>query len=154
MLITIAQMVLAELAGGVAHRLQQHGNGRVFRAHAFRRTGQAHLGKARAQGALAGDEGGTAGGAGIFAIGIGEDRAFFGDAVNIGRAIAHHAHVVGRDIGPADIIAENHQNIRLALRRSRGGRTRRLRLGLRHLHPAQRACCGESCGATQQHVTA
>ena len=152
MLITIAQMVLAELAGGVAHRLQQHGNGGVFRAHAFRRTGQAHLGKARTQGALAGDEGGTAGGAGIFTIGIGEDRAFFGDTVNIGRAIAHHAHVVGRDIGPADIIAENHQNIRPALRggRARGGGWL---LRLRHLHATHDAS-GKPCGPAQQHIAA
>src|SRR5262249_56709574 len=41
--------------------------------------------------ALAGDERGAAGGAGLLAVIVGEDRALGGDAVDVGRAVAHHA---------------------------------------------------------------
>jgi hypothetical protein len=35
MLVPVAEVVLAELAGGVAERFQQFGNGRIFRLNAI-----------------------------------------------------------------------------------------------------------------------
>ena len=42
-LVAVAQMVLAELAGDVALRLEQRGDGRVFLLHALGRARQADL---------------------------------------------------------------------------------------------------------------
>ena len=52
--IPIAEMVLAELAGGVAERLQQFGDGRVFLLQADGGAGHADLGQAGADRVLAG----------------------------------------------------------------------------------------------------
>src|ERR1044072_2540206 len=44
-----------------------------------------------------------------------------GDAVNIGRAIAHLAAVVGADVPVADIVAHDDKDVRLCLRLCRHG---------------------------------
>ena len=68
---------------------------------------------------LAGDERGAPGGAGLLAVVVGEDRAFVGDAVDVGRAIAHHAAVVGADVPVADVVAHDDEDVRLLLLRER-----------------------------------
>ena len=65
--IAVAEVVLAELAGGVAERLQQLGDGRVFLLQADGGAGHADLGQAGADRILAGDEAGAAGGAALLA---------------------------------------------------------------------------------------
>src|SRR5262249_37031536 len=45
---------------------------------------------------------------------VGKYRAFSGNAVDVGRAIAHHAPIVGADIPVADVITEDDKDIRLA----------------------------------------
>ena len=117
MLVAVAEMVLAELAGGVAERLHDVGDARIERPEAELGAGQADLGQAGADRRLAGDEGGAAGGAALLAIPVGEDRAFLADAVDVGRAVAHDAHVVGADVEPADVVAHDEQDVRLAARR-------------------------------------
>jgi hypothetical protein len=59
--IPVAEMVLAELTGGVAEWLEQFGDGRIFRMQSDRGAGHADFGQARANGVLAADEGGTSG---------------------------------------------------------------------------------------------
>ena len=66
--VTVAEMVLAELAGGVAERLQRLGDRGIAVLQADRRAGDADLAQAGAQADLAGDEGRTAGGAAVLAI--------------------------------------------------------------------------------------
>jgi hypothetical protein len=46
---------------------------------------------------------------------IGEDRALIRDAIDVGRAVAHHAAIVGADIPIADIIAHDNKDVRLLL---------------------------------------
>ena len=75
-LVLVAQVVLAELAGGVAERLQQLRNGRVFRLKTDGRAGHPHLGQAGAHRVLAGDEGGAAGRTALLAVVVGEGDAF------------------------------------------------------------------------------
>ena len=104
-LVAIAEVVLAELAGGVAEVLQDLRDRRVLGFEAQRRAGHADLGEAGADRLLAGDEGGTAGGAALLAVEVGEHRAFPGDAVDVGRPVAHDAVVVAADIEPADVVA-------------------------------------------------
>ena len=77
--------------------------------------GKPDLEKTGAHGTLAGDEGSTAGGARLLAVVVGEDRAFVGDAVNIRRAVPHHAAVIGANVPVADIIAHDDEDVRLLL---------------------------------------
>ena len=45
---------------------------------------------------------------------VGEQRAFLGNAVDIGRPVPHHPAVVGADIPVADVVAEYDEDVRLA----------------------------------------
>src|ERR1043166_1368245 len=107
----------AELPGGVALGLEQLGDCRVFLGQPLLRRGQADLQQPGAQRALPGDERGATRGAGLLAIVVGEERTFCGDATDIGRAIAHLAAVVGADVPVADVIAHDHEDVRLLLLR-------------------------------------
>jgi hypothetical protein len=113
-LVAVAEVVLAELAGDVAHGLQDLGDGGVLGLEAHIGSRQPHLGEAGADGGLAGDECRAAGGAALLAVPVGVHAAFPGDPVDVGRAVAHHAVVVGADIEPTDVIAPDDEDVRLA----------------------------------------
>src|ERR1700757_793968 len=68
---------------------------------------------------LAGDKRRSSGRAALLGIDIGETHAFLGDAVYIGRAVAHQPVAVATDVGQADIIAPDHDDVRLVCSRSR-----------------------------------
>jgi hypothetical protein len=55
-LVAIAEVVLAELARGIAEGLEQLGDGGILRAHARRRAGQPDLAQAGSEHALSHDE--------------------------------------------------------------------------------------------------
>ena len=112
-LVAVAEVVLAELAGGVALRLEQFGERRVLLGQPFLGAGQADLEQAGAEAGLAGDERGTPGRAGLLGVVVGEDRTFLGDAVDVGRAVAHHAAVVGADVPVADVVTEDDEDVGL-----------------------------------------
>jgi hypothetical protein len=120
MLVAVAEVVLAELAGDVALALSSPAMVGSSIAHAFGRAGQADLGQAGADRRLAGDEGGAARGAALLAVPVGEERAFRGDAVDVGRAVAHHAVVVGADVELADVVAPDDEDVRLLVLRRAG----------------------------------
>src|SRR5271166_6586674 len=82
-LVLVAEMVLAELAGGVAERTQQFGHRGVLGAQADVRAREADLAEPGAEHALPGHERRAAGGAALLAVAVGEDHALFGE---IGRA--------------------------------------------------------------------
>jgi len=44
---------------------------------------------------------------------VGEHQAFLDDAIDIRGPESHQAESVGADVGPPDIVTENHQNVRL-----------------------------------------
>ena len=83
--ISVAQMVLPELAGGVAQRLEEFGDGRVFLLQADGGAGHADLGQARADRVLAGDEARATGGAALLGIVV-RKGAFVRNAVDVGCA--------------------------------------------------------------------
>ena len=129
-LVAVAQVILAELAGGIALCLQQLGNRRVFLLQPYRSARQADLGQAGAQAGLAGDERRPAGGAALLGIVVGEHHAFLGDAVDVGRLVAHQALRVGADIGLPDVIAPDDDDVgplRLLLRMRRSRHQKRCR---------------------------
>ena len=127
MLVEVAEMVLAELAGEVALGLEQLGDGDVARLQTFLGAGQTDLEHAGAEAGLAGDEARAAGGAALLAIPVGEHRAFLDDAINVGRLVAHLTVVVGADIPPADVVAPQDEDVGFL-----GGGRRFRRLGGQH----------------------
>ena len=106
-------MVLAELTGGIAERLEQFGDGRVFRLKSDSGAGHSDFGQAGAERVLAADEGCASGGAALLAVVVGEGDAFVGDAVDVRRPVAHHASAEVTDVPDADVIAPEDQDIRL-----------------------------------------
>ena len=148
-LVAVAQVVLAELAGLVAHRLEHGGERDGLGRHADGGAGLADRGQAGTDRQLAGDEVGTTRGAARLGVVVGEAQACRRQPVEVRRAARHDPLVVGTDVEPADIVAHDDQDVRLPLAgatsggrgggRRLGRRRRTLRgLGLGHW----RAACG------------
>src|SRR5271166_4171144 len=72
MLVAVSEMVLAELPGGIAVCLQHVGDGRVERAEPELRSRQTDLRQAGADRRLSGDKSGSARGAALLPVPIGE----------------------------------------------------------------------------------
>ena len=72
---------------------------------------------------LAGDEGRAAGRAAVLGVVVSEHHAFFGDAIDVRRLVADQPVRVGADVGLADIVTEDDQDVR-----PRGRSLRRLGL--------------------------
>src|SRR5262245_4476769 len=114
-LVPIAEMILAELSAHVAERFQDVGDRRILRLQPEVGARQADFGKPGANWRLTGDEGGATGGAALLSVPVGEVAPVPGDAVDVGRAVAHDAVVVHADVEPADVIAPDDQDVRLLL---------------------------------------
>ena len=112
-LIAVADMVLAELPGGIAEILHDPADRGIKLAHAHRRAGEADLGEPGANAVLAGEERRASRSAGLLAVVVQEPDALLGDAVDIGRLIAHQPVAIGADIGNADIVAEDDKDVGL-----------------------------------------
>src|SRR5215470_845695 len=119
-LVAVAQVILAELAGDVSLLLEQIGDGGRPGRDALRRAGHADGEETRAEGMLAEDERRAAGRAALLGVGIGEERTLAGDAIDVRGAVAHHAEAVGADVVNADVVTPNHEDVGLLVRRSRG----------------------------------
>jgi hypothetical protein len=74
---------------------------------------QTDLGETGSDWRLPGDECGAAGCAALLPVPVSKDRAFFGEAVNVRRLVAHHAHVVGADIELADVVSPDDEDVGL-----------------------------------------
>src|SRR5271165_257987 len=107
----IAQMVLAELAGGVAEVQQELGEAGRPRLQVRRTAGQLRRNHAGAQRIHAGDKGTTSRGATLHGEVVHEDRAFVCDAVNVGCFPDHQAAVIATRLHPADVVAHNDEDI-------------------------------------------
>src|SRR5271166_2473697 len=114
-------MVLAELAGGVAQRLEHLGDGRVFLLQADGGAGQADLGEAGADWVLPRDEASAAGGAALLGIVVGEEGALVRHAVDVGGPVPHHAVAEFANIPNADVVAPEYEDIGFLRRRWHGG---------------------------------
>ena len=49
----------------------------------------------------------------LLAVVVQEADALVGDAVDVGRLVAHQAVAVGADVGDADVVAEDDEDVRL-----------------------------------------
>jgi hypothetical protein len=70
-----------------------------------------HLAQPRAKDALPGDESGTARGAALLALVVGEEHSFFGDAIDVGRSVADHALGEDSQIRNADVVAPDDEHV-------------------------------------------
>ena len=109
--VAIAEMIFAELTGEIALGFEDGGDGGIFFFHALWGAWEADFGEAGADGSLASDEGGAACGATLLAIPVGEKGAFFGEAIDVGGFVAHHAEVIGADIKGTDVVAPDDEDI-------------------------------------------
>ena len=78
-------------------------------------AGSPNLEKTGPQWALSGDERGTARGAGLLSIIVGENRTLVGDAIDVERMVAHDAAIIGADVPVADVIGHDDEDVRLLL---------------------------------------
>src|SRR6185437_12564800 len=111
-LIAITKVVLAELTGGIAERLEQICDGWVFRLKAQSGTRHADFGQTGAERILASNESSTPGGAALLAVVVGEGATLVGHAIDVGSVITHHAAAEETDVPRADVITPQDQNVR------------------------------------------
>src|SRR5215467_15046651 len=104
-------MIFADLRGRISQWLEQFGDRRVFLVQTDRSSWQADFGQPGTQSVLTGDERCPSGGAALLAIAVGETHAFLGNAVDIGRAVAHQPVAVAAEVGNTDIIAPNDDDV-------------------------------------------
>jgi hypothetical protein len=112
-------VVLAELTGYVAEGFQELGDCRVLGPQTEVGARHAHFAEPGPETILSGDEGRTACGAALFAVGVGEAHAFVGEAVDVGGAVAHQPVAVAAQVGDADVISPDDQNVRSLFRHIR-----------------------------------
>ena len=124
-LVQVAEVVLAELAGGIAVGLEQLGDRHVLGLQADVRTRHPDLAQAGAEHALARDERGAPGGAALLAVGVGEAHPLVGDPVDVRRPVAHQPVAVTAQVRDPDVVAPDHQDVGLVRQWLRSSRARK-----------------------------
>src|ERR1700756_4465559 len=109
--VAIAEVVLAELAGGVTQRLESLRNRDVSWLQACGAAWHPHFRQSRPPGCLTSNKRRAAGCATVLRIVVSEDQAFFCDPVDVRRLEAHHAHAVRTDIRQADVVAKDDEDV-------------------------------------------
>ena len=112
--VAIPQVVLADLRRRVAEWLEEFRDRRIGILQALFRRGQADFQQPRAERRLPGDERRASRGAGLLPVVISEQRALARESVDVRRAAAHHAAVVGTDVPDADVVGHDHDDVRFA----------------------------------------
>src|SRR5262249_12760415 len=125
-LIEVAQMVLAELAGGVTHGFQHGGNSRRGIRHADRRASLTDSSQSSADREFAGDEVRTTRRAARFGIIIGTSDRLRRQPIEVGGSTSNYSWIVDADVCPADVVPHDEDNVGplLLLRGSRHARRR------------------------------
>ena len=115
----IAQVVLAELARGIAEIMQEFGERRRAGPQIGRAARQLRRDHARAQRIHAREERIAPRRAALHGDIVREHRAFTADAVDVGRLAHHQAAMVDARLHPADVVAHDEENIGLIRLRKR-----------------------------------
>ena len=113
--VAVAQMVFSKLSGRISQRFHDVGYRRIFRSETDVGSRQTNFGQAGSYWRLSGYKCGAAGGTALLTIPVGEECAFFGDAVDIRRAVSHHAQVIGADVEPANVVSHDEKDVGLLL---------------------------------------
>jgi hypothetical protein len=110
-LVEVAEVVLAELRGGIALSLERGRKRAGLRGHADVGARLADRRQAGAQGDLAGDEARPSRRAAGLGIIIREQHALRGELVEVRRLARHHAAVIGADVEPADVVTHDEDDV-------------------------------------------
>jgi len=110
-LIAVALVILAELAGGVTEALHHRGDGHIGLLPAFLGAWEPHFGHARTNRDVAAKERRTAGRAALLAVIVGEREALVRNPVDVRRLISHHPSVVVAYVPGADVVTPNNEDI-------------------------------------------
>jgi hypothetical protein len=116
----VAQVVLTELTGGLVLSLQYFRKNGVVSLHAHGVPDHSQRLHACPDGIHSGHKVAMPGGARRMRLVIRDHRSFFRKAIDVRRAIPHHTAVVDAEVGEADVISPDDEDIRL-LRLRRGG---------------------------------
>ncbi len=107
----VAEVVLAELAGGVTEIQQELGERRGSRSQVGRAARQLRRDHTRAQRIHAGEEGISSGRAALHGNIVHEDRALVPDPVDVGRLADHQTAVIDARLHPADVVTHDEQDV-------------------------------------------
>src|SRR5206468_8280563 len=110
-LIEIAEVVLAELPGGLALRFERGGNCASLSWYPDLCARLADRGHPRADRQFAHDKVRPARRATGLGVVVGEQHPFLGDLVEVRRPAGHHAAMVGADVPHADVIAHDEDDV-------------------------------------------
>ena len=114
--IAVPEVILAELASGIAMSLEGGGDGGVFRLETQGGTRQADLRKTRTDRILTADERRPASRTALLPVVVGEANALGGDAIDVRRPVPHEAIAVATQIADPNVIAPDHQDVWLFAR--------------------------------------
>ena len=112
--VAIPQMVLANLRRRVAEWFEDICDRWIRILQTLLRRGQADFQQPGAKRRLPGDERRPPRRAGLLSVVISETRALARESIDIRRAAAHHALVVGTDIPDAYVVGHDHDDVRFA----------------------------------------
>jgi hypothetical protein len=104
-------MVFPKLPRGITQRFERLGDGEIARLKPHWRARDSEFRQAGAFGCLTGDERRPPGGAAVLGVVVGEHHALAGDAVDVRRLVTHHAERIGADIGLADVVAHDEEDV-------------------------------------------
>jgi hypothetical protein len=110
--VPVAKVVLAELSRRISKWLERLSNGDIATLQADRSAGRTDLAQAGSQANLTRNECRASCCAAVLRIVVREQHPFLGDAIDVWSPITHHPVGVGRDVGLADIVAEDDENVR------------------------------------------
>jgi hypothetical protein len=109
-LVAVAEVVLAELTGGVAESFEKLRDRWVLKTQAERGSRRADLRKTGADRRLTGNERCASRGTALLPVKVGEHRAFPGNPVDVRGSVPHDTVIVGADIEPADVVGHEPPN--------------------------------------------
>src|ERR1700712_3669499 len=144
-LIAIADVILAELTRGIAEIFEQPADRRIQLAHAHGRTGKAYLGQSGANAMLTSEKRRASRGTRLLPVVMLELDALTTDTIDARRLVAHQPVRVGADVGDADVVTPDDQDVGFAAGR-RGRRRSWSRRGWRGFLGLCQGTGSQGCG--------
>jgi hypothetical protein len=113
-LVSIPEVVLAELTDDVTHRLEDRGDRGGFGGESQVSACLTHGGEAGPDRKLTRDEVCSTGRTARLGVIVGEEHPLRGQAIEVGSAPRHDAAVVCADVEPADVVCHHEDDVRFA----------------------------------------
>src|SRR5690606_21284348 len=111
-----ADVIFAELACGIAEAPKQAADRGVELAHSHWGAWKANFGQAGANAMLTGQKGRTTGGTRLLAIVMQKSHSLVSNAIDVRRVIPHQPVAITAEVGNADVVAKDDEDVRLRCR--------------------------------------